>query len=158
MRSPAYRCSYAPDDNGTLLVSCVAFPELVTYGATPEEARAHAANAIEEAIAARISEGRDVPTSTRSGKSASAESFVVRLSPLIAQKVMLYNLLAELGLSRAELGRRLNWHREQVDRLFRLDHASKASQLDAAFRALGHEVEIIVTKRGTPAGPGRAAA
>jgi antitoxin HicB len=40
-------------------------------------------------------------------------------------------------ISRAELARRLKWHREQVDRLFRLDHKSQLDQLEAAFKAIG---------------------
>jgi antitoxin HicB len=40
--------------------------------------------------------------------------------------------------------RRLNWKRELVDRLFRLNHATRLEQFDAAFRALGHRVEISV--------------
>lgn len=47
--------------------------------------------------------------------------------------------------TRAELARRLGWHREQVDRLFRLDHASRLDRLKATFKALHREmgVEII---------------
>lgn len=153
MKSPSYRCIFERDDNGTLLVSCAAFPELVTYGDTLADAAAHALGAIEEAVAARIHDGRTVPSAQRTGPARAGE-FVVKLPQLTAQKVLLYNLLAELGLSRADLARRLGWHREQVDRLFRLDHASKAAQLDAAFQALGHEVEIIVRKDD----PGKAAA
>ncbi len=37
-----------------------------------------------------------------------------------------------------------NWHREQIDRLFRLDHASKLERMQAAFRALGAEFDFII--------------
>jgi D-serine deaminase-like pyridoxal phosphate-dependent protein len=40
--------------------------------------------------------------------------------------------------------RRLNWHREQVDRLFRLDHESKVEQIEAAFAALNLEADVEV--------------
>jgi antitoxin HicB len=40
------------------------------------------------------------------------------------------------GVSKAELARRLHWHRHQVDRLFDFCHASQLDQIDAAFRAL----------------------
>ena len=109
-------------------------------------------DAIEEAIAARISDGREIPASTPRGRSTGQNDFWVKLPQLTAQKVMLYNLLPKVGVTRSELARRLKWHREQVDRLFRLDHASKADQLDAAFRALGHEVVVSVERRSeTPA-------
>jgi hypothetical protein len=38
----------------------------------------------------------------------------------------------------------LDWKRESVDRLFRLNHATRLEQFDAAFRALGRRVEISV--------------
>jgi antitoxin HicB len=48
------------------------------------------------------------------------------------------------NITRAELARRLNWKRESVDRLFRLNHVTRLEQFVAAFRALGHRVEISV--------------
>jgi antitoxin HicB len=53
-------------------------------------------------------------------------------------------------MNRAELARRLDWHRESVDRLFRLDHASRVDQIEAAFKVLQQDVDVRVThKRGT---------
>jgi antitoxin HicB len=52
----------------------------------------------------------------------------VKLPLLSALKMQLYTAVREAGISRAELARRLGWHREQVDRLFRLDHASRVDQ------------------------------
>jgi antitoxin HicB len=147
MKSPVYRCTYQRDDNATLLVSCGAFPEVVTYGDDLEQASGHALGAIEEAIAARMSDGRPVPVSSSHEDSVGQDTFVVMLPQQTAQKVLLYALLREAGMTRAELARRLGWHREQVDRLFRLDHASRAGQLDAAFAALGREVEVAVIEK-----------
>jgi antitoxin HicB len=53
-------------------------------------------------------------------------------------------VLRESGITRAELARRLGWHREQVDRLFRLEHASRLDRLEAAFKALAHEIDVSV--------------
>jgi antitoxin HicB len=43
--------------------------------------------------------------------------------------------MREAGITRADLMRRLEWTRESVDRLLRLDHASRFDQIEAAFRA-----------------------
>ena len=150
MKSPQYRCTYEPDDNDTLLVRCPAFPEVVTYGEDVPQAWRNALSAIEEAIAARIADGREIPDSTPISEFTGSNDFWVVLPQLTAQKALLYNLLPRVGITRAELARRLNWHREQVDRLFRLDHASKADQLDAAFRAMGHEIEVNVVETTSP--------
>ena len=69
---------------------------------------------------------------------------VSRLANANSLKVELYRLLMRENITRAELTRRLSWKRESVDRLFRLNHATRLEQFDAAFRALGRQVEIFV--------------
>jgi antitoxin HicB len=59
-------------------------------------------------------------------------------------KVSLYRALRESGITRAELSRRLHWNLESVDRLFRLDHASRLEQIEAAFGALDRSVTLTV--------------
>jgi antitoxin HicB len=59
-------------------------------------------------------------------------------------KAQFYIVLHEAGVTRAEFQRRLGWHREQVDRLFRLDHASRRDQIEAAFKALAREIDIDI--------------
>jgi antitoxin HicB len=130
----AYNIDLTPDDNGTFLITCPALPEVTTFAESEADAGRVARLAVEEAIAARIAGGRDVPP--WQGQVTRGRPFV--LVPLQTEiKVSLYWALAQTGLNRAELARRLGWHREQVDRLFRLDHASRLDQLDAAFQALG---------------------
>jgi antitoxin HicB len=135
----AYDVKLEPDDNGTFLVTCPALPEVTTFGETEEEALRHVRGAIAEALAARIAGSRDIPIQRSRGKSLSAQA---RLSALEALKVELYLALRRDGVSRAELGRRLQWKRESVDRLFRLNHASKLDQIDAAFSAINRRLEI----------------
>jgi antitoxin HicB len=76
----------------------------------------------------------------------------VKLPILIALKVQLYIMLRESGITRAELSRRLGWHREQVDRLFRLDHASRLDRLEAAFKALHRELDVEIRDASIAAG------
>ena len=47
------------EDDGTLLATSPDFPELTTFGMDRDEALARAVDALEEAIAARIHDGRD---------------------------------------------------------------------------------------------------
>ncbi len=133
-----YRIKTEPDDNGTLLVTCPALPEMTTFGDDEAGAMRHAVGAIEEAIASRIAGGEDIPQGHQRGPR------LVRLPALTVLKVELYRQLREAGMTRAELARRLGWKRESVDRLFRLDHASRLEQLEAAFAALGQAVSVSV--------------
>lgn len=136
-----YPITLAPDDNDTLLVTSPAFPELVTFGESEADARAHAVGAILEAIAARMANGDDVPAPGLSLNNGPGVAIPLN----IEAKVRLYRCLREVGINRAELARRLGWHRPQVDRLFDLDHQSKNDQLEAAFGALGFQVALAVS-------------
>jgi antitoxin HicB len=136
-----YLIKLEPDDNDTLLVTCPALPEVATFGDDVADALRRAGGAIEEALAARIADGVDIPApATRSRGRA------VALPLMTALKVSLYRSLREAGFTRAELMRRLGWNRESVDRLFRLDHASRLDQLEAAFKALGRSVDVSIKR------------
>lgn len=138
----AYRIETAPDDNGSFLITSPDLPEVTSFAEERTEIPARALDAIEEAIAARIASGADLPSGHPPGEGA------VSLPLLAAIKVGLYQACRERGVIRADLARRLNWNRESVDRLFRLDHQSRLEQLEAAFRALGLAVDIRIEAQG----------
>lgn len=152
-----YPIELTPDDNGTYLVTCPDLPEVTTFGEDVASAAAHAADAIEEALAGRAAAGRDIPEPSAPGPHSAAVGTQVEL------KLLLHRRLRAAGLSRADLQRRLGWQRESVDRLFRFDHASRLDRVDAALRALGGEirVEVRALQAGrlpvapVPAGPSR---
>lgn len=128
-----------PDDNGTLLITCADLPELTTWGEDREDALQRAADAMEEALAARIAHRDDIPE-----PSAVQGRPVPRLPPLTVAKVALYRALLASGMTKAELGRRLGWHAPQIDRLFDLRHHSKIEQIDQAFQVLGKRLVVSV--------------
>ena len=63
---------------------------------------------------------------------------------MVFLKSALYMLSRKEGVSKAELARRLKWHREQVDRPFRLDHKSHLDQLEAAFKEIGYPLSFDI--------------
>jgi antitoxin HicB len=138
-----YPVKLEADDNGTVLATCPSLPEMTTFGENDADALAHAVGAIEEALAARIADGGDIPAPRERLRGRS-----VALPLMTSLKVSLYRALRESGITRAELMRRLGWNRESVDRLFRLDHASRLDQIEAAFRALGKSVALEVEEAG----------
>jgi len=135
-----YRIVLSPDDNGTFLVACPQLPIVATFGETEDEARRHAVDAIETALASMIDDGEEVPAPD------GGQGMHVRLPLLTTLKVHLYWALRSAGITRAELARRLGWKRESVDRLFRLDHRSRLEQIESALEALGREVDVEVRK------------
>jgi antitoxin HicB len=133
-----YRVLLTPDDNGTFLVSCPDLPIVATFGETRDDALHHAVDAVETALASMIDDGESIPSPSQ------GPGEIVVLPTLTALKVNLYWTLREVGITRAELTRRLGWNRESVDRLFRLDHGSKLEQLDAAFAVLHKRIDLRI--------------
>lgn len=136
-----YAIELRQDDDGSIIATCPAIPEVTTFGAEKGDALLHAIDAVEEAIAGRMADWQDLrpPRAPKSGD----DGFV----PLAMQtllKVELFMLMKAKGVTRAELQRRLGSHREQVDRLFRLDHGSRLEQIEAAFKAAGAELDVSV--------------
>ncbi len=131
----SYPIEFENDDNGTVLAVSPDFPELTTFGDDRADARARAADALEEAIAARIQRREDIP-----GPSPGAVRVV--LPALVAVKVLLYRGMREQGVGKAELARRLGWHMQQVDRALDLRHKSRLDRMDAAFSAIGLRLRI----------------
>jgi predicted RNase H-like HicB family nuclease len=58
-----YVCTFRPEPEGGYTVRCAAFPEIVTFGASLEEARANAREAIELCLEVYQEEGRAIPPS-----------------------------------------------------------------------------------------------
>lgn len=136
-----YQVRLDMDDNGTFLVTAPAFPEVTTYGDTDEEACRNALKAIEEAIAARIADAEDIPHPLAKTR---GKGWFVQLPVLTYLKAALYMISREAGVTRAELARRMDVHREQVDRLFRIDHKSQMDQIEAAAKALNVSLSVDV--------------
>jgi len=128
-----YELVLTPDDNGTLLVTAPAFPEVTSFGADKADAILNGRSAVEEAIAARIEGGSDIPPPLATVADAVV---TVELPAIVLLKAGLYMHLRAKGWTRADLMRALGVQREHVDRLFRLDHNSRLDSLEAAFKAL----------------------
>lgn len=149
-----YQIEITPDRNdqgdATLLVTCPDLPEVTTFGEDRNDAMSRAVGALEEAIAARMAEGADIPAPIDSAAAAPGNvlpgNVLAALPLLTALKIALYREARAAHVTRAELCRRLGWKREQVERLFRIDHASRLDQLEAAFKALGARVKITLER------------
>ena len=62
-RNAQYICTFRPEPEGGYTVRCASFPEVVTHGASLEEARANAREAIELCLEVYEEEGRPIPPS-----------------------------------------------------------------------------------------------
>ena len=123
------------DDDGTVLATSPDFPELTTFGDDRAEALERAVDALEEAIAARIHTGEEIPSPSLGRNRAT-------LPTLTAIKVILYQGMKDQRIGKAELARRLGWHLPQVDRVLDVRHRSRLDRMDAALRAIGRHLEV----------------
>ena len=123
------------EDEGAVLATSPDFPELTTFGDDQDEAVTRAVQALEEAIAARIHDRRDIPPPSRGAAYAI-------LPTLTSVKVMLYQGMRDQGITKAELARRLGWHLPQVDRVLDVQHRSWLDQIDAALGAIGQQLHV----------------
>ena len=125
-------------DDASVMATCPDLPELTTFGDDRDEVLARAVDALEEAIAARIHLGQDIP-------SPSAGEIRATVPTLTAIKVILYQGMGEQAIGKAELARHLGWHLPQVDRVLDIRHRSRLDRTDAALGAIGCRLEVRAT-------------
>ncbi len=137
----SYRIKLVPDGD-TFLVTSPDFSELTTFGESRDDALGYAAGAIEEAIEARISRREALPPPSK----ARAGDLRVTLSVQAEVKVLLYQAMLKEGVRKSDLARRMNMHRQEIDRLLNLNHATNFAKVEAAFAALGKSLKIEVAE------------
>lgn len=133
-----YPIILTPDD-GTVLVTFPDIPEAITFGTTEAEALAMAVDVLETALSFYVDERKPLPV-----PSVRPDLPTARPSALESVKLAIYQEMLAQGVRKAELARRLGWKAPQVDRLFDLNHASRLDQLEAAAKALGRHIDVIL--------------
>jgi predicted RNase H-like HicB family nuclease len=75
-----YVCTFWPEPEGGYTVRCTAFPEIVTYGASLEEARQNAREALALCIAVYQEKGWPLPASDADPRRTIKEIIPVKLA------------------------------------------------------------------------------
>lgn len=75
-----YSCTFRPEPEGGYTVRCAALPQIVSYGATLDEARANAREAIELCLEVYQQEGRALPPSDAGPRTTISELIPVKLA------------------------------------------------------------------------------
>jgi antitoxin HicB len=141
MRQFTYAVKLTPDkDDGGYVVTCRDLPEAITQGDSIEEALAEAADCLEEAVAARIDDGRDIPAPSE----ARRRERNVTLPTTMALKAAVYLAVREAGISNSELARRMQLDEKEARRILDPHHPTKLPRIEAALSALGRHVELTL--------------
>ena len=141
MRQFRYAVKLTADKkDGGYVVTCRDLPEAITQGETIEDAVSEAADAIEEAIAARIDDGRDIPAPS----AARRGERMVSVPPSMALKAAVYLAVREAGISNSEFARRLRLDEKEARRILDPHHPTKLPRIEAALSVLGRRVELAL--------------
>jgi len=130
-----------PDEiDGGYVVTFRDLPEAITQGDTKRECLAEATDCLEEAIAARIDDGLNIPVPSKRKKGEE----VVTVPLQTAMKAALYLTMKEKGISKVELARQLHIHEKEVRRILDPHHGTKLPTMERALSALGKRAELHV--------------
>jgi len=136
-----YPATIKRDGNSFTLI----FPDIPgahTNGDTREDAVAHAPDALHTAVSMLMEKNLDIPAPSAARRKSVV---LVGLPSVISDaKTGLYMALRASGLRKTELARRMGIHKQQVDRLLDIDHASRIEQLEAAFAALQMKLTVDI--------------
>jgi antitoxin HicB len=139
MRLFTYAMKLTPDkDEGGYVVTFRDLPEAITQGDSIDDALAEAADCLEEAIAGRIDDGREIPPPS----SAKRGERIVSVPPSMALKAAVYLAVQEAGISNSELARRMQLDEKEARRILDPHHPTKLPKIVAALRVLGRRVEL----------------
>lgn len=139
MRQFTYAVKLTPDkQDGGYVVTCRDLPEAITQGDSVEDALVEAADALEEAIAARIDDAREIPEPTTKKRGERS----VSVPPSMALKAAVYLAVRDAGISNSELARRLNLDEKEARRILDPHHPTKLPRIEAALAALGRHVRM----------------
>jgi antitoxin HicB len=135
-----YPVKLKKDANGMVLVRFPDVPEAITYGENKVEALRHAVDALESALSMYVDDHDPIPAPSPIKRGQTR----VVVTALAEAKLNLYQSMRRSGIRKTDLARSLGCHLPQVDRLLDLNHASRLEQLEAAFRALGKRLGIVI--------------
>lgn len=125
-------------EEGGFVVTCRDLPELVTQGASKEDALSEAADAMDEVFAAYMIEGREFPKPSR----ARGREHLVSPPAETVAKGALYVAMREAGVSKTQLAKRLGVDEKEVRRLLDPHYGSKLPRIAEAVRLLGKRLVI----------------
>ncbi|MEK7409377.1 MAG: type II toxin-antitoxin system HicB family antitoxin [Acidobacteriota bacterium] len=136
-----YPAKLEPGDNAAVVV--VTFrdvPEAITQGKGEKDALWQAADCLEEAIAGRIADGREIPKPSRAAR---RERLIPVPAPMAA-KAALYLAMREAGIANVELARKLGCDEKEVRRMLDPRHPTKLPRIKEALDALGKRLVVSV--------------
>lgn len=130
-----YPIKLEPYDGG-YVVSFPDIPEALTQGDTREEAMAMGLDALVTAFEFYFEDGNKVP------EPSEVAGDYVEVPASVVAKVLMLSAFIDSGLTQVELASRMGVKKQEVTRLFDLQHATKIDTIQKALSALGRRLEM----------------
>ena len=141
MRTFAYPVRFEPGDKpGVSVITFRDVPEAITQGESAEDALWQAGDCLEEAIAGRIADGREIPQPSR----AKPGERLIPVPAPTAVKAALYLAMEDAGITKAQLARQLGCDEKEVRRMLDPKHPTKLPRIKEALEAFGKRLVVSV--------------
>jgi len=141
VRTFAYPARFERGDRpGVFVITFRDVPEAITQGNGLSDALWQAADCMEEAIAGRISGGREIPKGSRARH---GERLIPVPAPMAA-KAALYLAMGDAGMTNVQLARKLGCDEKEVRRLLNPRQPTKLPRIKEALEVLGKRLVVSV--------------
>ena len=141
MRTFVYPARFERGDKPEVLVITFRdFREAITQGNGEKDALWQAADCLEEAIAGRIADGREIPKASRGAR---GERLIPVPAPMAA-KAALYLAMREVGITNVQLARKLRCDEKEVRRMLDPRHPTKLPRIEEALDVFGKRLVVSV--------------
>jgi antitoxin HicB len=123
MRAFVYGAEFEPGDHRGIVVSFPDVPEAVTQGDDDIDARAMAEEALGLALLTYPEHGLPLPRP----KARRRDLVPVSVAPDVAAKLAVLEAFREAGITKSELGRRINKDEKEVRRILKLEASNQTA-------------------------------
>jgi antitoxin HicB len=128
------------DKPGVIVITFRDLSEAITQGRGGKDALWQAADCLEEVIAGRIADGREIPQPSRASRS---ERLIPVPAPMAA-KAALYLAMKGAGITNVDLARKLGCDEKEVRRMLDPRHPTKLPRINEALELLGKRLVVSV--------------
>lgn len=119
-------------------------PEAITQGKTEVDARVQAEEALGLALLSYLDRGLDLPKPAARGR----DYVTIHVASDVAVKLAVLHAFAAAGISKTDLGRRLEKDEKEVRRILDPSHPTKLGPMVEALRVLGKRLVVGVEDVG----------
>lgn len=141
MHTFVYPARFARGDKpGVIVITFRDLSEAITQGKGEKDALWQAADCLEEVIAGRIADGREIPQPSR----ASRGERPIPVPAPMAAKAALYLAMRGAGITNVELARKLGCDEKEVRRILDPRHPTKLPRIKEALDMLGKRLVVSV--------------